>query len=451
MKPVVLYFFLFLLYLTSASSAQSGKADSLRKVLPALKSDTNMVRALSQLAWELGNTNPDTAILLDKQALELAARLASADQKLAPFTGSITGRIKSQLGVYYWMKGEYATALSYQFEALKIREDSGDKKGVSVSLGNIANVFHDRGEYDKALEYHFRGLKIAEELGDKKSLSIKYGNIGNAYKSKGDADKALEYYLKALKLAEEVNDRWGISRHYGNLGVIYKGKGDYQTALSYFLKSLEIKKELKDNIGIAIRLNNIGGLYATMGDVKQAERYMLQSLSLCDSIGALDDARLACQSLYVLYEGSGRYGLALKYYKRFVEASDSISSKENIKRQTQIEMNYEFEKQQVADSIRNMERMKQEELRHNQEIQQQRIYTIGGIIGFLLMLVVAVISFRAYQAKQRANEIISEQKLLVEEKQKEILDSIHYARRIQSSLLPSEKYMDKALKRLSKY
>jgi len=36
------------------------------------------------------------------------------------------------------------------------------------------------------------------------------------------------------------------------------------------------------------------------------------------------------------------------------------------------------------------------------------------------------------------------------EKQKDILDSIRYAKRIQQSLLPNEKYLDKNLKRLTK-
>ena len=42
------------------------------------------------------------------------------------------------------------------------------------------------------------------------------------------------------------------------------------------------------------------------------------------------------------------------------------------------------------------------------------------------------------------------QKEIVEEKQKEILDSIRYAKRIQQSLLPTEKYIDKKFKELKK-
>lgn len=47
-------------------------------------------------------------------------------------------------------------------------------------------------------------------------------------------------------------------------------------------------------------------------------------------------------------------------------------------------------------------------------------------------------------------EEIEEQHKILEEKQKEIIDSITYARRIQSSLLPTERYIDNNLKRLSK-
>ncbi|MCC6837670.1 MAG: hypothetical protein IT234_03925 [Bacteroidia bacterium] len=38
------------------------------------------------------------------------------------------------------------------------------------------------------------------------------------------------------------------------------------------------------------------------------------------------------------------------------------------------------------------------------------------------------------------------QKEVVEQKQKEIIDSIRYSKRIQQSLLPKEKYIEKILK-----
>jgi len=45
---------------------------------------------------------------------------------------------------------------------------------------------------------------------------------------------------------------------------------------------------------------------------------------------------------------------------------------------------------------------------------------------------------------------ITEQKKLLDEKNKDILDSIHYAKRIQTSLMPTEKYLDRILNEKNK-
>ena len=68
----------------------------------------------------------------------------------------------------------------------------------------------------------------------------------------------------------------------------------------------------------------------------------------------------------------------------------------------------------------------------------------------MLVLVLAIFIFRGYRQKQKANVLISEQKQLIEEKQKDIIDSINYAKRIQQSQLPTEKYINKNLKRMQK-
>ena len=66
------------------------------------------------------------------------------------------------------------------------------------------------------------------------------------------------------------------------------------------------------------------------------------------------------------------------------------------------------------------------------------------------MLIIAVISFRAFSNKRKANEEIEAHKVLLEEKQKEIIDSITYAKRIQQSHMPTERYIHANLQRLKK-
>jgi len=54
------------------------------------------------------------------------------------------------------------------------------------------------------------------------------------------------------------------------------------------------------------------------------------------------------------------------------------------------------------------------------------------------------------KARQKAEGQLSHQKALIEEKQKEIIDSIRYARRIQRSQMPNEKFIEKTIDRLRK-
>jgi serine phosphatase RsbU (regulator of sigma subunit) len=77
-----------------------------------------------------------------------------------------------------------------------------------------------------------------------------------------------------------------------------------------------------------------------------------------------------------------------------------------------------------------------ESSRKDSEITRQRI-AIGGVgAALLLMIVLAFFIFKGYRQKQRDNRIIEQQKQLVEEKNKDITDSIQYAQRIQEALLP---------------
>lgn len=75
---------------------------------------------------------------------------------------------------------------------------------------------------------------------------------------------------------------------------------------------------------------------------------------------------------------------------------------------------------------------------------------IAVVLFGLLILRNSIQRKKANQELQEKNALIERQKMIVEEKQKEILDSIHYAKRIQNSLLPTEKYIEKSLGKLKK-
>ena len=134
------------------------------------------------------------------------------------------------------------------------------------------------------------------------------------------------------------------------------------------------------------------------------------------------------------YQITGKYDLALLHFKKAMSLKDSLFSEEKNKELTRKEMNYEFEKKEAATKA---------DQDKKDAITKIIIWSVSA--GFALVLLLAVFIFRGYRQKQKANIVISLQKHLVEEKQKEILDSIHYAKRIQQSLLPTEKYIQRKI------
>ena len=466
---------------------KSSKIDSLTNLLSSVKQDTNRVKILNDLAWELKYQEPDSTISLGEQAVKLS-------QKLNWKKGEATGY--GMIGIGYKVMGAFHEALRYFLVAIKLDEALGDIRSLAKHMVNVGNIYTEQGNYARALGEYLKALRMAEDLGLKKFQMNILGNVGNIYGYQKDNEKALEYFTKVLEIAKTMGDRSEMARTYDRIGIIYSQKknfpkaletlslaltlsienGDsnleidiygnigniYQEqsvlntdpagrvkqmneALANYFKGLKLAEKLGNDDGIETELSNIGVLFITQKKYVEARDYLNRGLEMAGKIGDKEGSKTNYFNLAYIDSAEKDYKRSFEHYKMYVLYRDSLQNEEETKKQTQNEMQYEFDKKQTADSIKNSEQVKQENIKHEQEIGQQRIYTLGGIIGFVLMLAVAGVSFRAFKNKQKTNVIISHQKQLVEEKQKEILDSIHYAKRIQNSLLPPEKYIHKNL------
>ena len=370
------------------------------------------------------------------------------------------------IGAVYKEQGDYPKALDYDFKALKTAEELGDKNGIARNLGNIGIIYMEETDYAKALDYYFKALKMDEELGDKSKTAAVLGNIGIVYKeqamvhpAKRDSlfSKALDCYFKALKFGEELGEKKTIAINLSSIGVLYDEQADYSKALDYYFKALKLAEEMDRKNGIAGQLCNIGSLYITTGKFTEAEKYLKQALALSDSIGTLDITKQVEQNLSQLYDTLGQLSvvsgqlnngqrttnnyqrLALEHYKKYITARDSISNDENKKKQLRTEVNYEFEKKEA---LTKAEQDKKDAVTLEEKRKQKIItYSVSG--GLFLVLLLALFIFRGYKQKQKANIIITQQKNevekakhIIEEKNKDITDSINYAKRIQQAKLP---------------
>jgi tetratricopeptide (TPR) repeat protein len=373
------------------------------------------------------------------------------------------------IGLVYAHQSDYPKALEYYFKALKIDEELGNKRGMAYRLDNIGNVYYDLSDYPKALEYYFKALKINEELGNKSNMAINLGNIGIVYAKQSNYPKALEYYFKALKMAEELGDKRSMANNLGNIGVVYADQSDYNKALEYYFKALKIDEELGDKRNMAFWLGNIGELYIEIGQFKEAEKYLKQALDLSYSLGTLDITRSTESFLYQLYYTLGQYKLALIHFKKYIAARDTIDNDEKRKKINYLVNKYEWEKKEA---LINAEREKERALFEANQ-RRNKIIIIAVTTGMIMLGVFLVFVYRSLRITRKQKAIIElqkqevekqkaevekqkeiaeqqkaqveAQKKIIEDKNKDIMDSINYALRIQQAILPDNKKWERLL------
>ena len=180
--------------------------------------------------------------------------------------------------------------------------------------------------------------------------------------------------------------------------------------------------------------------------------YLQKSISIAREINTKDIIREIYVVMAKMYSLQGNYKLAYEYHIKYSAIKDTLLNEESLSQINEMQTKYETEKKDKELVLKNAE-IKQKKLESEKE--QVLRYTL--YVGLLLTLVFGVFIFNRFRVTQKQKKIIEIQKHqveiqkeMVEEKQNEILDSIHYAKRIQKSMLTNEKHIEKELNRLKK-
>ncbi|HXB11244.1 MAG TPA: tetratricopeptide repeat protein, partial [Bacteroidia bacterium] len=382
-------------------------------------------------------SNYTKAMDCDQRALKLAEEINAKDLELGVY---------NSIGTIYDDQSDYGKALDYYLKALGMAEATRNTYSQGNCFGNIAAVYSDQGDHQKALEYSLKSLKLYKEVGNKEATTYALANIGGEYHFLKEYDKSLDFDTEALKMAEELGSNYLKAAIIGNIGDAYFEKGIYPKALDYYNEALKIDREVGDKQVQATILNQIGTIYKLTGKFKEAEDYLKQAVILDSAIGARNQLWQAEISLSDFYDTTGKFKPALNWYKKAMVLKDTLFNIEKNKALTRKELTYEYDKKEAAQKA---EQDKKDALALADK-RKQRIIIWSTIGGLLLVLVFAGFIFRSLRITRRQKEIIElknietekqktlieQQKIIVEEKNKDILDSINYAKRLQDAILP---------------
>ena len=462
MKKTLIYFVILAVIQFPAISQNHHKLDSLQNELKKFEvkekdmenkvttlRDSTKVNILNQISHEYLYSVFDTAIYYTQQFLNLSERIGfkkgigDAYNNMGIINNNIgnyllaleyyqkalkkykeircrkgMGNSNSGIGLLYYKQGNYTEALKYCLIALKIQEEIGDKQGLGNSYTDLGNIYEVQDNYSEALRRNFSALKIQEEIGDKNGMARSYLNIAYEYNQQGKYQYAIKNIMSCLKISEEVGNKQRVGDSYYYLGGIYKAQKNYSEALKNHLLSLKIKKEIRaKGLNVSASYGDIGEIYEKQGNLNEALKYVTKGLALSRESGAKEQIQSAYAELAVINAKLQNYRAAYDNEVLFKQYHDSLFNTANEKRLTSLQMKFDFDKKEQADSIQHASENKINLL----NLHKQVAYTRIGVAGFILVVLLLFFVYRNYtnQRKATAEMAVARQRAEQSEKFKE--------------------------------
>lgn len=484
------------------------KVDSLIKLLPSIKSDTGKITLLLNIANTYRNFETKNASKYCNQALALAKkidhnkqydcyvvkglinyRLGNHQEAISNYFQVINntdnhnrtkGKAYINIGNLYADIGRYDSSIIFYNNAALVFDNVGDKKYKAGVLNNIGTIYSDLGDFDKAIDYYTKALKTHEEYGNLLGKAAAIENIGIIYYFQQNFNKALEYFKTAQVIFEEVgvlDKQANALNNIASMAVLMK---DNETAITYFKEAEAIFDQMDNKSGQAEINQNLAQIYFTSDNPKEGIRLLkkaiktyqelgivkgegkcfkalgehyfnkknytksianyLKAKSLLEPLGVKNDLRNLYQSLADAYSKAKNYKQSSTYFEKFIAINDTIFNREKSHQIAEMQEKYDSEAKQQKIELQQIEKEKL-----NADLTHQTKQKIWFGIGLALALISLLVAYRGYRHKKQANNIITGQKNIVEEKNKEIIDSINYAKRIQNALLSSENQVSEHL------
>ena len=356
----------------------------------------------------------------------------------------------SLIGRAYYDVAEYDSAMVYYLEAKRIYEDEEMYNEEYGYLLHFIGSVHKRQEnYDEACKYYFEEIDYGREHGFR---SIEAEGLYLSCICIDDQAEIKRTHLECLSIyEEEESGPRMIALMYQLLAEDYSNLGMIDSALFYQMQSLEIHREQKDISHLAAILDDIGGTLTQLGRYSEAEKYLDEALEVAAKTGVKQYIRYMdiYGTYYELNYAKGNFKEAIDDLSLMYIYRDSATHQEHQDAIQEMQLIYNTEKQEAELEILKKDNAiaENEKRRAQKESEYQSTITSYLSVGGIVVLLLGIFVFIKYRESQKQKALISEQKktmefqkALVEEKNKDITDSMVYASSIQKAIITSDEY-----------
>lgn len=427
---------------------------------------------------------------------ELRKEIVLRERAVEKFQGlgkeSDVSKQYNNLGNAYADMGIYDSASFYYESSLAIAQNQNNPRNIASAYLNIATVHNNTGNKEQELSYIMKTVDIARKNDLDDILAKALFNLSVHYAYSMNFDKSEELCKELSILYKKTNDLEGFALlnnvraklafdqnkpeealvYLDSAMLIYKQQGflsrvasiqlnmgqvnaemrNYEKARKYLWDSYEVFVQINDLRYSAIALHDLSLVFSEQNLHEKAIRYMKKAIQICDSIGVLGLQTFYTNELAEVYKNASKVDLAYQAMRDYKNLNDSLSKQNSFTALREMETKFQTERKQLE--IENLQQEKAlQEAEIDKEHNRSRIL-YGGLAASIILIV--IVSFAFIQKKKdhqliqiqrkqliQRNEELNDQKDIVEEKNREITDSINYARKIQDAVLPPVNFIKK--------
>lgn len=318
------------------------------------------------------------------------------------------------MGHYFERREHYIKALSYYKKMILFSNRMNDTLKLGEAYFNTGRMFKALLNFPKAQQYFDQSMEFYEVVDTKTGKVKLYNQVGDIYAQKDQPDSAAAYFQKAIQIAKNSNSIHNRIIAYHRLANIMSERDNYNEASSYYQHAIEIASSRGRELLPGILLD-YGNLFEKSGKTDKAIEFYRQCSKSAVAQNNTAVQISAAKKLAQLYASRKSNRLAIRYYQRSIELSDSMQKINSLQEMARFEARYNLMQKEQEIGLLDRERKLKEAKLKNQEL-RSRLY-FGGLI--LLALLVGVLLYHII-THIRKNRLLSAQNVQINDQNEEL-------------------------------
>lgn len=323
-----------------SSRAQDSIASALRKKIEVANSDSIRIPLQIKLANHLINFDVDQS---EKMTTAVLQKIKDKGYD-SDYYKYQQADAYNELGLYAEVRNEFPKALKNYRKSIALFEEINDSIGMAHGYFNLSFI-NKVPDSAKSRQYLAKATRIFQAKGAEYSYELAhcYMSMGSFYHKYKQKDSAIYF----LKKAQTTNDTIDIIYLTNNIiGSIYYKEKQYDKAFAFYQQSIDMAKKFNDHSKIASSHMNQGAIFTENKEYEKAINSIDSAIYYVKLIGGnIKRLENYYYSRHSINERKGDLKNALADYKTSRKYFDSINDNAQVKKLTELELNYQFEKE----------------------------------------------------------------------------------------------------------